>query len=83
MTNFLGLTLITPSLNSAATLEACIRSVASQSRPAAHLLIDGGSIDGTLDIAAGHRGHFQQVASAPDRGIYDALNRGIARLRAK
>ena len=41
-------------------------------------MIDGGSIDGTLDIAASHRDHFQRVVSAPDQGIYDALNKGIA-----
>lgn len=52
--------------------------MASQSHPVAHLLIDGGSIDGTLDIAARHSGHFQQVTSASDQGIYDALNKGIA-----
>jgi len=72
-----NLTLITPSLNSAATLEDCIRSVASQSRPVAHVLIDGGSHDATLDIASRYGGHFQQVTSAPDQGIYDALNKGI------
>ena len=71
------LALITPSLNSAATLEDCIRSVASQSRPVVHLLIDGGSTDGTLDIASRNGGHFQQVISAADQGIYDALNKGI------
>jgi glycosyltransferase len=73
----LDLTLITPSLNSASTLEACIRSVACQSRPVAHLLIDGGSNDGTLDIASRYSGHFQQVRSATDMGIFDALNKGI------
>ncbi len=71
------MTLITPSLNSAATLEACIRSVAAQSRPVTHVLIDGGSTDGTLDIASRHGGHFQLVSSAPDQGIFDALNKGI------
>jgi len=72
-----NLALITPSLNSATTLEACIRSVASQSRPVAHLLIDGGSNDGTLDIASRYGGPFQQVTSATDQGIFDALNKGI------
>jgi len=72
-----NLVLITPSLNSAATLEDCIHSVASQSRPVAHLLIDGGSHDGTLDIASRYGGHFQQVTSASDQGIFDALNKGI------
>jgi glycosyltransferase involved in cell wall biosynthesis len=71
------LTLITPSLNSADTLEACIRSVASQSCPAVHLLIDGGSSDGTLEIASRYSGHFQHVSSAADNGIFDALNKGI------
>lgn len=69
--------LITPSLKAASTLEDCIRSVAAQTRPVEHLLIDGGSRDGTLDIAARHPGHFAKVSSAPDAGIYDALNRGI------
>jgi len=72
------LALITPSLNVVATLEACIASVASQSRAVAHVLIDGGSNDRTLDIAARYGTHFQQVTSAPDQGIFDALNKGIA-----
>jgi glycosyltransferase len=72
-----NLALITPSLNSAATLEACIHSVAAQSRPVVHLLIDGGSNDATLDIASRYSSHFQQVTSASDQGIFDALNKGI------
>jgi glycosyltransferase len=74
-----GIALITPNLNSAGTLEACIQSVASQSRRVSHLLIDGGSQDGSLAIAARHHALFQSVSSAPDQGVFDALNKGILR----
>ena len=71
------LTLITPTFNSALTLEETLRSVACQTlQPYEHLIIDGASKDGTLDIAARYR---CSVFSKPDRGIYDAMNKGVLR----
>ena len=43
-----------------------------------HLLIDGGSTDQTLALLSAHGNHLAQLVSAPDRGIYDALNKGLA-----
>ena len=41
-----------------------------------YLLIDGGSIDGTLNVAK-EQDHISKIVSEPDKGIYDALNKGI------
>lgn len=71
---------ITVCRNAAATLEACLDSVAAQSWPRIeHIIIDGASTDGTAAILERHRGHLAQVVSEPDRGLYDAMNKGIAR----
>lgn len=71
------ISIVTPCLNRAATIEAAIASVAAQSYPALeHIVIDGGSTDGTLDILARHP-HLR-VVSEPDRNLYDAINKGLA-----
>ncbi|MGB1319273.1 MAG: glycosyltransferase, partial [Flavobacteriales bacterium] len=43
-------TIVTPVLNQASTIEACIQSVANQDVNVEHIIIDGGSTDGTVDI---------------------------------
>ena len=45
------------------------------------MVIDGGSTDGTLDVLHAHRNQIDVLVSEPDRGIYDALNKGISRAR--
>lgn len=72
------ITIITVVLNGAATIRNCIESVRSQSHPAEHIVIDGCSTDGTLEILDGYRHCIARLVSAPDRGIYDAMNKGIA-----
>ncbi len=42
-----------------------------------HILIDGGSVDDTSRIIDARRGALARVVSEPDRGIYDAMNKGI------
>lgn len=71
------ISVITAVRNGAETLRECIESVRGQTFPAEHIMIDGASTDGTLDIIAQYRSGITKVISEPDNGIYDALNRGI------
>lgn len=43
-----------------------------------HIVVDGGSTDGTLDVLARNRASLAQLIPGPDKGIYDALNKGVA-----
>lgn len=71
---------VTVCLNDAATIEAALESVARQAHAEVeHVVVDGGSTDGTLDILrrGGHR--VSSWTSEPDDGLYDAMNRGVGR----
>ncbi len=71
--------IITVCLNAASTIEGAINSVLSQTCPPfEYIIIDGGSTDGTLDIIERYRSRLTHVISEPDRGIYDAFNKGLA-----
>lgn len=71
------LSIITPTFNSAQTLDDTLQSVARQLYPAVeHIIVDGGSADDTLKIAAQYP-HVSKVISEPDEGLYDAINKGI------
>jgi glycosyltransferase involved in cell wall biosynthesis len=73
---------ITVCFNAAATIEACLDSVASQTwRAIDHVVIDGASSDGTPGILGRHRAGIATLVSEPDRGIYDAMNKGVAQAR--
>lgn len=68
--------IVTPSLNSAQFIRQTIESVAAQDYPRIeHVVMDGGSTDGTLEILASFP-HLT-VFSARDRGAADAINRGF------
>ena len=72
------ITLITVCFNSAAHIASVLRSVDSQTWPELeHLIIDGGSLDGTLRIIEAHPQPWRRVVSEPDNGIYDAMNKGL------
>jgi glycosyltransferase len=74
------ISVITATFNVADTVAQCLASVAGQSwRDIEHIVIDGASRDGTLDILEAHRQQLAVLVSEPDRGIYDALNKGLAR----
>ena len=74
------ISIITATWNCADTLADCLASVAGQSYPdREHLVIDGASTDGARAILEAHRAQLAVLISEPDRGIYDALNKGIAR----
>jgi glycosyltransferase involved in cell wall biosynthesis len=72
------ISIITATFNSAATLRDTLESIRQQDHPdIEHLLVDGGSTDDTLKIAAGFP-HIARIVSGKDKGIYDAMNKGIA-----
>lgn len=69
---------VTAVRNGAATLAGTLQSVASQRLAAIeHVIIDGASTDGTLDVVREHGGHVGVVVSEPDAGVYDAFNKGL------
>jgi len=73
---------ITVSLDSADTIEACIRSVIGQTHQnIEHISVDGRSLDGTLDLIENYRDHFAARLSERDGGIYQAMNKGLALAR--
>lgn len=72
--------IITVCFNSAKTIAQTIESVIGQTyQNVEYIIIDGGSSDGTLDIIQQYESHLSQWGSEPDRGIYDAMNKGIAK----
>lgn len=73
--------LVTPVHNGARFLGAALDSIARQSGDFAlqHVVIDGGSTDGTLDIVQRHEAKIAHWRSEPDGGMYDALSKGFER----
>ena len=74
------ISIITACFNSAATIIDTMRIVDAQTWPdIEHWIIDGGSSDDTLHIVGQHRQPWRHVLSEADLGIYDAMNKGLAR----
>ena len=80
MTNAtLHVSIVTAVYNSAATVGETLSSVRSQRRAVVeHIVVDGGSTDGTADLLRVAQGGLARLIVEPDRGIYDALNKGFA-----
>lgn len=79
-------TIIIPTFNSAATLAACLESIVQQSyKDVEVLLIDGKSSDATLEIARLFQERIKgmSIFSEEDKGIYDAMNKGIDKATGK
>lgn len=75
---------ITVVRNGAKTLETAIRSVLDQDYGAIeYIIIDGGSTDGTVAIITKHERRLAFWVSEPDAGIFDAMNKGLARARGE
>lgn len=75
----LRLSVVTVCLNSAATIGHALESVGRQDhRDIEHIVVDGLSTDGTQDIVRRHAPQVSRLISEPDRGLYDAMNKGIA-----
>lgn len=71
------ISIITSTYNSAGTIRNTLDSIASQTFPdVEHIIVDGLSVDNTLDVVAQYP-HVSQVISEKDKGIYDAMNKGI------
>jgi len=78
MNSNLKISVITVSFNSQNTLRQTIESVLSQNYDNVEfILIDGGSTDWTLDIINNYKDRINFFVSEPDKGIYDAMNKGI------
>lgn len=71
-------TIITVSYNAVLTIENTILSVVNQTYSnIEYIIIDGGSTDGTIDIIKKYEDRISYWISESDRGIYDAMNKGI------
>lgn len=70
--------IITIAYNSAETIEDTIKSVIAQDHDdVEYIIIDGASKDGTMDIVRRYGDQISVVISEPDKGIYDAMNKGV------
>lgn len=72
------ISVITIVYNARDTIKKCIESVISQNYSnIEYIVIDGGSVDGSLQIIDQYKSHIKVLVSEPDQGIYDAMNKGI------
>lgn len=79
MTNMPEFSIITVCFNEAQRIELTCQSIVNQTfQEFEWIVIDGGSTDGTLDILKRYAPRMTYFASEPDRGIYHAMNKGIA-----
>ena len=70
------ISIITPSYNRAEMIREAVESILVQDYPSMeHIIIDGGSTDGTLSILKQYPP--LKIRTEPDNGIYDALNKGL------
>lgn len=76
------ISLITVCYNAEASIAGTLQSARAQTyRNFEHLIVDGASTDGTLDVVRQFSDLPLVISSEPDKGIYDAMNKGVARAR--
>lgn len=76
--------IITITFNAADTIERTIDSIDSQTfTDYEHLIVDGASHDNTTKLIAAKYNERRSVISEPDKGLYDAMNKGISRTTGK
>src|SRR5438477_6481938 len=76
------ISVVTASFNSEATIGFTIESFLRQNHPDKEMLvIDGASRDGTLKIVEAFGSDAIRVLSEPDKGVYDAMNKGFRLFR--
>lgn len=72
------ITIVTVVLNGVETIAQTIESVGQQTHSdVEHIIIDGGSTDGTLDVIDQYRNSIAKLVVEPDEGLYGAMNKGI------
>ena len=75
------ISIVTVAFNAEATIADAVASVVGQQRTGfdlEYIIVDGASTDGTLAALEPYREGIAQVISEPDRGLYDAMNKGVA-----
>lgn len=74
-----SITIVVPVYNDKRVARALDSILAQREAPPVEIVvIDGGSTDGTLDILEAYRPRLAKVVSERDRGVYDAMNKGIS-----
>ncbi len=72
------ISIITPTFNSEKTVEETIKSILNQTyKDIEYIIVDGKSKDRTLDVVVKYKDRIAKIISEPDKGIYDAMNKGI------
>ncbi|MSU35321.1 MAG: glycosyltransferase [Pedosphaera sp.] len=76
------ISIVTPVLNGARTIERTLRAMSTQQADFEHIVQDGGSTDGTLEILKRYATQYPlRIFQEKDTGLYDAINRGMNRAR--
>ena len=73
------ISIITVCYNDAAALKRTIDSIREQEFELEHVIIDGGSTDGSVELLEESQLKYKKLKyiSEPDRGVYDAINKGV------
>ena len=78
MNGNISISVVTATWNCAKTLPDCLESIGQQAfQSKQHVIVDGASTDGTIDLVKQNSDPTAIFKSEPDKGIYDALNKGV------